>query len=100
MVRDKQLGLSTAKQRVRASDDQSVTVTGLASGEKVTVTYQGRRISPKGAHAGPRGGYTRSFDVDVSWGTKSVRATGQFASRTAARTFEVVRRCRVGHTCA
>ena len=99
VVRDKQLGLSTAKQRVRASDDQSVTVTGLASGEKVTVSYQGRRISPKGAHAGPLGGYTTTFDVAASWGTKTVRVTGQFAGRTAVRTFEVVRRCRVGHTC-
>ena len=53
VVRDKQLGLSTAKQRVRASDDQSVTVTGLASGEKVTVSYQGRRVSPRVRTPGP-----------------------------------------------
>ena len=99
VVRDKELGLSTAKQRVRASDDQSVTVTGLASGEKVTVSYQGKRVSPKGAHAGPLGGYTTTFDVAASWGTKTVKVTGQFAGRTAVRTFEVVRRCRVGHTC-
>ena len=84
---------------MRASDDQSVTVTGLASGEKVTVSYQGKRVSPKGAHAGPLGGYTTTFDVAASWGTKTVKVTGRFAGRTAVRTFEVVRRCRVGHTC-
>ncbi len=99
-MRNKALGLKLAKQQVRASDDQTVTVTGLSSGEKVAITYQGRRISPKGAHANSRGTYTRSFDVDIYWGTKSVRATGQYSGRKATRTFEVVRRCRVGHVCA
>jgi hypothetical protein len=99
VVRAKPLGLDLAK-KVRASDDQSVTVTGLAAGEKVTVSYQGKRISPTGAHANTRGRYTTTFDVAASWGTKTVKVTGQFAGRTAARSFEVVRRCRVGHICS
>jgi hypothetical protein len=98
VVRAKQLGLALAK-KVRASDDQSVTVTGLAAGERVTVSYQGKRVSPKGAHADARGTYATTFGVAASWGTRTVKVTGQFAGRTAVRSFEVVRRCKVGHTC-
>ncbi|QWZ06818.1 hypothetical protein KRR39_14945 [Nocardioides panacis] len=98
VVRAKHLGLALAK-RVRASAHQSVRVTGLAGGEKVTVRYQGRRVSPQGAHADARGTYATTFGVAASWGTKTVQVTGRFAGRTAVRSFEVVRRCRVGHIC-
>jgi alpha-tubulin suppressor-like RCC1 family protein len=100
VARNKSLGLRLAKREVRASDDQRVTVTGLARGEKVTVTYQGKRMSPKRAHANGHGRYAISFDVDIYWGTKSVKAIGQYSGRKAVRTFEVVRRCHVGHVCA
>jgi alpha-tubulin suppressor-like RCC1 family protein len=100
VVKNKRLGLNLAQQRVRASDDQRVTVTGLAAGERITVTYQGRRISPRHAHASSHGTWTTSFGVDVYWGAKTVKATGQFAGRTAKATFTVVRRCPDGvHRC-
>lgn len=100
VVGNKALGLRLAQQRVRASDRQRVTVTGLAAGERVTVTYQGRRLSARNAHAGSRGTFTTSFDVDVYWGTKTVVATGQYSGRTAKRTFAVVPRCTSGaHVC-
>jgi len=53
---------------------QWVTIAGLASGEKILVGYQGRRISPRNAHA--NGVYRVAFRV---WkrGTKTVRARGQ-----------------------
>jgi hypothetical protein len=60
---------------VRASDPQTVTVTGLASGERVTVTYQGKRISAQGAHATPTGRYRVTFKVDTVWGVKTVKAS-------------------------
>ena len=93
VVRNKSLGLSVAKKRIRASDDQRVTVTGLAAREKITLTYQGKRISPKGARANKHGRYARVFDVDIYWGTKTVRARGQYDGRSTAKTFQVVRRC-------
>jgi Regulator of chromosome condensation (RCC1) repeat len=99
VVRHKKLGMRLAKQEVRASDDQTVTVTGLAAGERVTMTYQGERISPRNARANARGTYTRTFDVDIYWGTKSVKASGQYSGRRVSQTFDVVRRCRVGHVC-
>ncbi len=100
VVANKVLGLRIAQQRVRASDRQRVTVTGLAAGERVTVTYQGRRVSTRSARADSRGTLTASFGVDVYWGTKTVTATGQYPGRSAKRTFEVVRRCAPGvHVC-
>jgi hypothetical protein len=100
VVGNKALGIRLAQQRVRASDHQRVTVTGLAAGERVTVTYQGRRLSARSARAGSRGTFTTSFGVDVYWGTKTVVATGQYSGRTAKRTFAVVPRCASGaHVC-
>jgi hypothetical protein len=93
VVRNKRLGLGLAKKSIRASDDQTVTVTGLAAREKITLTYQGKRISPKGARANKHGRYKRVFDVDIYWGTKTVKARGQYDGRSTAKTFQVVRRC-------
>jgi hypothetical protein len=99
VVTTRALGLELAKQEVRASDFQTMTVSRLAAGELVHVTYQGRRISPKGAHANRRGTWSTSLDVDIYWGTKTLKATGQFSGRSAKRTFKVVRRCWVGRFC-
>jgi hypothetical protein len=98
-VTTKAIGLELATRRVRASDPQRITVSRLAAGERLRVTYQGRRISPLGARPNRRGTWSTTFDVDIYWGTKTVKATGQFSGRTAKRTFTVVRRCWVGRTC-
>jgi hypothetical protein len=100
VVRNKTLGLRLAKTMIRASDDQRVTITGLARRERVTLTYQGKQISPRNARASKRGTYTRVFDVDIYWGTKSVKASGKYSGRSATKTFEVVRRCWTAPTCA
>jgi hypothetical protein len=88
-----------AKHHVRASDQQIVTVTGLAAGERVTVTYQGKRISSRSAHASTVGRYRVSFKVDTVWGAKTVDAVGGFPSRRDTDTFQVVRRCAVASAC-
>ncbi len=98
-VLSKTLSLTLAHAAVRASDSQKVTVRGLVAGERVTVTYQGRRISRTGAHANSHGVYTVTFNVHSSWGPRTVKATGQFAGRTVTRTFQVVHRCSSGHAC-
>ncbi|TIC88975.1 hypothetical protein E8D34_00115 [Nocardioides sp. GY 10113] len=95
----KELRLRLADDRVRASDEQTVTVTGLVPGERVAVTYQDERISPQGARADARGRYTASFGVDIWWGTKTVRAVGLRSGATASGSFDVVRRCQVGRVC-
>ena len=99
MVTPKRIGVRLAKATVRASDTQTVTVGDLAAGERLTVTYQGRRISPAGARASARGIWTGSFEVGTTWGVKTVRAHGRFSVRDARVTFQVVRRCTTGHVC-
>jgi hypothetical protein len=99
VVAAKQLGLALGKADVRASDPQTVTVSRLAAGERVTVTYQGTRVSPGSARADARGRWRGTFPVGTTWGTKAVKVTGQFATRNATATFDVVRRCSSGHVC-
>jgi hypothetical protein len=94
------LRVHVARRHIRASDPQTVTVTGLASGEHVTVTYQGRRISSRRAHATTTGRYRITFKVDTTWGDKTVRAVGEFAARRSTQTFTVIRRCTGTPTCA
>jgi hypothetical protein len=99
VVTPKHLGLTLAKKRVRASDWQTVTVRKLAPHERVTVTYQGHRFSPAHARAGAHGIWTGSVKVGQAWGTKTIKATGQYSVRNAKATFQVVRRCVTGHIC-
>lgn len=82
--------------KVRASDDQRVTVRNLRPHEKVTVTYKGERISPASARANAKGVYTLSFDVDAAWGRKTVTAKGALSHRSASAQFTVVNRCPQG----
>jgi hypothetical protein len=100
VVTRKRLAITVASSSVRASDSQRYTVRGLAAGERLVATYKGKQISPAGARADAHGVYTGTFDVRTAWGTKTVKVTGQFASRTGSATFQVVRRCVVGHVCA
>ncbi|GAA4346655.1 hypothetical protein [Angustibacter luteus] len=99
VVTPRRLGLTLAHHDVRASDTQRYTVRGLAAGEKVTVSYQGKRVSPKAARADRHGTYTGTFGVGMYWGTKFVTVKGQFVGRTASQTFQVVQRCTTGHIC-
>ena len=100
VVTKRGLTLHLAKRDVRASESQTVTVTGLAPGERVTVSYQGKRVSVRGAHATATGRYRVTFQVDTVWGAKTVTAVGGFAARHDAGTFRVVRRCVGVPTCA
>lgn len=81
---------------VRASDNQRVTVRGLAASEKVKVTYKGKRVSPKSARANSKGVYTLTFDVGVSWGTHTVKVAGSHSRRATSKSFSVVTRCPQG----
>jgi hypothetical protein len=100
VVTKRGMGVHLAKHAVRASEQQTVTVTGLAAGERVTVTYQGERVSGRGAHATTTGRYRITFKVDTVWGAKTVTTVGGFASRRETETFQVVRRCAGTSACA
>lgn len=96
VIQVKALKLVLADSQVRASDRQRVTVSRLLPGEKVKVTYQGKRISKKSARANSKGVFTMTFDVDIHWGKKTVTARGASGKRTASKTFSVVNRCPQG----
>ena len=89
VVRSRTLGLRVAKGVVHTRRRQHVRVTGLAPGEHLTVTYRGKRVSLLGAHANSRGTYRIAFRVGRLRGTKTIRATGAFATRTAEARFRV-----------
>ncbi len=89
VVRPKALGLRVAKHVVRTRHRQTVTVTGLAVGEPVTVAYRGKQVSPTDAHADRNGTYRTVIRVGRLQGSKLVRATGAFAGRTAMTRFLV-----------
>lgn len=66
------LTATAKKAAARASTAQRVTVRGLVPGQKVRVTYRGKRISAVTARATSSGTYTVRFDVGQRWGTKKV----------------------------
>jgi hypothetical protein len=81
---------------VRASDRQRVTVSRLLPGERVTVTYQGKRISKKSARASRKGVFTMTFNAGPTWGAKTVKVVAGSDRRSASRSFTVVNRCPQG----
>ncbi|MCD9154077.1 Ig-like domain repeat protein [Aeromicrobium duanguangcaii] len=94
--RAKALTLSLRESSVRASDDQRITVRNLRPGEKVEVRYLGLRISAEGARADAKGVYVKTFDVGITWGPKTVTATGLTTGRSVSGRFSVVNRCPQG----
>lgn len=83
----------TAKHaKVRAGYKQTVTVKGLVPGEKVTVTYRGKKVSKKSAVANAKGTISVKFKVGKSWGSKKVTVKGMASSRKGTVTFQVTAR--------
>lgn len=82
--------------KVRASDKQTIKVTGLRSRERVTVYVEGVRISPSKAHANAKGNYQVTYKVGTSWGTRSVKVVGAKSHRIGRATFTVLQRCANG----
>ncbi|WP_182379613.1 hypothetical protein [Nocardioides sp. WS12] len=93
------LKVRLAHREVRASDQQSVTVTGLAPGERIRVSFDGKTVTPRSAHATASGSYRFTFKVGTAWGDKVVKVVGAFSTRSSAARFEVVRRCASGPAC-
>ncbi len=91
VLTNKTLGLRLKHRRVQVRHRQWVKITGLASREKILVGFKGRRVSPRYARADTNGVYRLAFRVGKTRGIKTVRVRGQFAGRTAAKTFRVTR---------
>ncbi len=92
VIARKTLGMRLAHRKVRVRHRQTVAVSGLAGGERLTVRYNGRRVSPRGAHATASGTYRMTFRVGTWRGPKHVVVTGQRPDRTAKAGFWIRRR--------
>jgi hypothetical protein len=75
------------KSSVKKNKRQTLRVSGLAAGEKVTVRYRGKTI--RTAKATSKGTYSYSFKVGVSKGKKTVWVKGAFANRSSSKSFKV-----------
>lgn len=91
VVRTTSATVRLADSKVRASKRQRVTISKLMSGEKVTVTYQGRRISTASARANSKGVFTMTFNVGNARGKKTVTVSTDSSSRTVKKAFSVTR---------
>ncbi|MCW2749881.1 MAG: hypothetical protein JWR83_991 [Aeromicrobium sp.] len=88
----KVLGAKTLAPKVRYSTikkgrTQTVSVSGLAAHEPVTVGYGGKAIKHSTATAS--GTFSYSFKVGSTTGTKSVSIRGAFSNRHGSKTFKV-----------
>lgn len=79
----------TLQSPVAVGDRQVVRARGLASREKVSVFFRGVKVDS--GLAATDGTYVSRFPVTGPTGSATVKVTGQFATRTNAKTFRVVR---------
>lgn len=70
---------------------QTLTITQLEPGEKVTVYYRGKRLSSSRAKASSRGIYQKTFRVGSHTGRKTVRVTTAYSPKRATTSFRVTR---------
>lgn len=75
------------KDRVRRGGKQVVEVSGLHSGERVVVRYDGVKVAR--GKAATNGTFRATFPVGRKTGTHKVKVVGQFADRTATASFRV-----------
>ena len=92
VVQAKRLGLTLTPSKLHKRQRLSVTVTGLTAGERVSVKYRNRVVSPSTAHANKTGSYRHVIRVGRLAGVKTIRVTGAFRGRSAVQTCRVTRR--------
>jgi hypothetical protein len=83
----RRLRVSFAKSTVKKGTKQSVKVSRLAPGEKVTVYVSNKRI--KTAKANASGRYTLTFKPSRKAGKKTLKIVGQYKNRTVSKSFKV-----------
>lgn len=86
--------VAVARRTVRASDPQTVIITGLAPRERFSLTVDGTVIHR--GRAGARGNRRHTHVAGTAWGTERVRVVAHRTKRSAATTYRVGRRCADG----
>lgn len=83
----KELDVELRKKVIKANRTQTVTVSGLLEGERVTVTYDGEELVEGEADA--QGEFEYTFAVGSEAGKKTVEVVGGIPGRVGEATFEV-----------
>lgn len=84
----KELTVKVAKEEVKIGKQQTVTVSGLAEGESVTLTYDGADLVV--GTADEDGEFKHTFPVGSSTGVRTIEAVGQLPGRNGQDTFVVL----------
>ena len=95
MIRPKTLDVQVDKAEVKKKKEQTVTVTGLAAGETVTLTYAGDKLTS--GKADKDGTFSYTFDVGTHTGDRTVKVVGAVPSRAGEVTFTVTGAGSPGH---
>lgn len=85
----KKLTVKLKRSKLRRGATQRVTVSGLAAGERATLSYGGKKLAVLTASA--RGTITKSFKVGRRAGTRTVKVVGSTKNRTGSKKFKVTR---------
>lgn len=89
VITAKALGVAASPTSVPRNGTTTATVTGLAPGENVKVTFGGSRVSALGAVASAEGTYEVTFSVKTRLGDRPLKATGAFTQRVGTATVTV-----------
>lgn len=79
--------VSTNKKTYHYGQTATVTVKKLAPGEEVVISFRGKTVTHKYAHANSKGTYTVKVSVGSTKGTKTIKVTG--AAKTRAGSISV-----------
>lgn len=85
----KKLTLTPAKKQVAKGAKVKVTITGLATGEKVKVNVKGAKVDAGKASA--KGVFRATFRATGKPGKRTVKAVGELGTRTGTTTVKVTR---------
>jgi hypothetical protein len=88
VIKPKTLDVEVGSDKISTTQDQVVTVTGLAAGESVTVMYGGEKLTT--GKADQAGEFTYTFAVGKKTGKRTVKVVGAVPSRVGSATFTVV----------
>jgi hypothetical protein len=88
VIRPKKLDVEVAVPKINKKEEQTVTVTGLAPEEPVTVMYAGEKLTE--GKADKSGLFTYDFPVGKESGEKTVRVIGIDPSRNGEVTFTII----------
>jgi hypothetical protein len=88
VIKPKKLDVKVSNSKANKTSDQTVTVTGLAAGEAVTVMYKGKKLTVDTADA--TGTFSFTFNVGKKAGVQTVKVIGADPSRVGTATFTVL----------